>query len=151
MSDGGKWENTLAGRWATAFGTACPEVRHNVTDADLTSAYLAETGGLTAERRAQLEAKAVADYHRDIPGRWISGTGAEILAQLRRANPDLPAGISYETSGGIAIMQDGEWRGDPAVVAAAEAGEAQKAAARQAQGEAWANGPTVLRTIAGPT
>ena len=46
---------------------------------------------------------------------------------------------------------DGQWTGDPAVAAVAEAGEEARRLAAEQDMEAWRNGPLIMRTIARPT
>ena len=61
-------------------------------------------------------------------------------------SPSFRRGEGYAMRG-----PDGTWTGDPAVAAAAEAGEEARRLAAEQDYEAWRNGPLVLRTIARPS
>ena len=81
-------------------------------------------------------------------------TTAELVEAVNGVN--VMAGWSYTPvfrhGAGVAMRgPDGTWTGDPAVVAATQAAEAEHAARAAAAEDAWANGPLVVRSIARPS
>ena len=149
-------ESTPAGAVARAAG-ASGDIDYDAVDAEV-EAICKRHERRYGRRLDDSEVAAVrigAEQRSVVPAaRVLSSRVPELVDQVNSAN--VTAGWSYVpefrgSSSGIAMLQDGRWSGDPAVVEATVAGEEAKRQRAEADREAWRNGPAVMRTIARPT
>jgi hypothetical protein len=142
-----EWRETPAGQFRARLGVT------DVVDRDRVEAHVEEIKAVYRERFGrELTGAEVAAVRKGGELRSVVSTGGREFRSTRELAEALGWGLSVRPRDeGVAMFVDGEWRGDPKVIAAVAEGAMERQRHAQAAHEAWANGPAVLRTIARPS